>query len=922
MKLRMKRFLGTVLCLSLLLGTMSNLTYAMETIETHSEDVVGMDEEGNLYIVEDDSSGVVIENKKSRSPSTQIVNFRANAAGEEVTSTTTYNESGTGNIGYVYGKSGADAAYLGTENGKVKFMISGVIGLVDASAVQVVSMSSVASFSNYYANGTNLIHNVCTNMTTPGHGATINVGPQPSYLETGSTYYSYDGHYFYADYDRMILDYTGNTRSNAVNADKPYYNYYQYLPLRSETEYSNSELTNMIHAKLSSSSSKMYNTGDTFITYQNIYGVNALIMASVAAVESGWGASGIAQSKNNLFGLNAVDSSPGESANYYSSVTQCIKDFSETYMSKRYLRAGYTYYNGGFLGNKGSGINVRYASDPYWGEKIAAVAWNLDYNNGGKDQYKYTIGIKDTYAYSHTNLNVRQDATTASTVLYKTGTCSDYAFIILGDTDNFYKVQSDPVLTEGRIAIDTSTGVYNKFSMYAYASKDYINVVSEGVYSDRYIQADGISSGVYYIHPKGNTDYALDITGASQNDGANLQLYSSNRTKAQQFYIEVKEGYCTIKNMSSNKMLDVASAGKIAGTNVWQYSNNGTNAQKWKIIKNEDESYSFISVLNGLALDVNNGTIASSSNMQVYTPNGTKAQQFVLESAGENITGRFYIQNKANINYALDIEAASTAHQANLQLYSVNGSKAQQFYIESQDGYSTIKNVNSNLMLDVAGAEMAAGINVWQYSSNGTNAQKWQIIKNEDESCSLISVLNGLALDIKDGIVESGSNIQVYTPNGSNAQKFILNSVGEEITGYYYIQSQSNADYVLDITGAAQNDGANLQLYSANGTKAQQFYIESQDGYCTIKNVNSGKLLDVCGGGMTAGANVWQYSSNGTNAQKWRIIKNEDGSYSFISVLNGLALDVKNANIASGSNVQVYTPNGTHAQKFVLKKIE
>lgn len=181
-------------------------------------------------------------------------------------------------------------------------------------------------------------------------------------------------------------------------------------------------------------------------------------MASVAAVESGWGTSGIGKSKNNLFGLNAVDSSLGESANYYSSVTQYITDFTETYMSKRYLRAGYTHYNGGFLGSKVSGINVRYASDPYWGEKIAGIAWSLDTTNGGEDQYQYTIGIKDTYAYDHTNLNVRREVTTASTVLYQTGNCSLYAFIILGESNNFYQVQSDPVLTNGQSGVDTSTG--------------------------------------------------------------------------------------------------------------------------------------------------------------------------------------------------------------------------------------------------------------------------------------------------------------------------------------------------------------------------------------------------------------------------------------------------------------------------------
>ena len=62
MKLKMKRFLSTILCLSMLLGMTSNITYAMDTADNTTEDVIGMDEEGNIWTVEDDTSGVVVEN--------------------------------------------------------------------------------------------------------------------------------------------------------------------------------------------------------------------------------------------------------------------------------------------------------------------------------------------------------------------------------------------------------------------------------------------------------------------------------------------------------------------------------------------------------------------------------------------------------------------------------------------------------------------------------------------------------------------------------------------------------------------------------------------------------------------------------------------------------------------------------------------
>lgn len=453
-------------------------------VPMENEEIYSIDENGNVFLLEEDNGGVVEEGaaRYARAASEKIVNFRANANGQTVSTTTSYTEYYTGEAGYVYGRSGADAAYLGEENGKVKFMMAGVVGLVDKSKVQVVNLSSVKSYSQYYADGTNLIHRITMNMTTSGWGGSVNVGPQQSYMKTGQTYYSYDGHYFYQNYSTMLSDYRNNTRKNSINASNPYYNYFQYLPLRSQTSYSGNSLNSMIN-KYASGSSKMYNTGTNFVNRQNSYGTNALIMASVGAIESAWGSSSISQNKNNLFGLNAVDSSPGESADTYKSVDACIQTFSETYLSKRYLRAGWSYYHGGFLGDKASGMNVSYASDPYWGEKIASIAWMLDNGNGQKDRYKYTIGIKDTINTKYNVVNVRKEPNTASNVLYTTSSSSgrsvsNYAVLIKGTSGSFYQIQSDPVLNSGRTAIDKNTGAYNLSNMYAYISKDYVTVVS------------------------------------------------------------------------------------------------------------------------------------------------------------------------------------------------------------------------------------------------------------------------------------------------------------------------------------------------------------------------------------------------------------------------------------------------------------
>ncbi|MCI6465873.1 MAG: glucosaminidase domain-containing protein [Faecalicatena sp.] len=465
-----------------------------------------MDEEGNIFYITDDVSPSVksVEYRSARAVNDYIVNLRVKKNGTVVNDITKYTEFGTGDEGYLYGLSGTDAAYLGTdEKGRVKFMISGVIGLVNASEVQLVNRKNVAMVSSYYADGTNIIHRICLNMNS-GASASLKVGPQQSYMSAGTTYYSYDGHYFYTDYSVMLADYKNNTRKQSINPNNPYYNYYQYLPFRSTTVYSASQLNSKINAR-TDSSSKMWNIGNSMVSHQNTYGVNALLMAGLAANESAWGKSPIAQSKNNLFGLNAVDSSPGASANSYSNPDACVRNFAEGWMSKRYLNPKNSNYYGGYFGNKASGINVKYASDPYWGEKAANIAWNLD--SDGSDRFKYTIGVKDADGIGHTDVNVRKDSNTSSANIFTTGTQTSQAFLLLGELNGFYKIQSDPVLNSNRTAISDGSGKYDFSSMYLYMSKG--NVIPVSGKMD--FAAPGTSGS------SGNTDNS----GSSGNSGNN-----------------------------------------------------------------------------------------------------------------------------------------------------------------------------------------------------------------------------------------------------------------------------------------------------------------------------------------------------------------------------------------------------------------
>ena len=367
------------------------------------EEVTAMDEDGAIREIADvdgtvdeadAADGIALFAMRSSGP--QVVNF--NTKGNAVTN---YTDENTGSSGYTNGAYGADAAYLGmTSDGKIRFMLSGVTGTVNASDVQLVDYSSVADHVSYYTvSSGKLIHYISQDLEKAPTSA-VNNGTAPSYLSEDVKYYSYDGHYFYTDYNVMLKDYqSGADGESAVNADSPFSNYFQFLDMNLSTDYSGDELDSILNAAMENAGvdqddSKLTGTGNSFVKYQNTYSVNALLSLGIAINESAWGTSSICLTKNNIFGLNAVDSSPDD-AYAFPSIDDCIREFMDYQMANAYLKDGQWSNHGEYLGNKGGGINVSYASDPYWGEKAAAHAWNLDALGGGRDYLSGTGGTED-----------------------------------------------------------------------------------------------------------------------------------------------------------------------------------------------------------------------------------------------------------------------------------------------------------------------------------------------------------------------------------------------------------------------------------------------------------------------------------------------------------------------------------------------
>jgi len=117
------------------------------------------------------------------------------------------------------------------------------------------------------------------------------------------------------------------------------------------------------------------------------------------------------------------------------------------------------------------------------------------------------------------------------------------------------------------------------------------------------------------------------------------------------------------------------------------------------------------------------------------------------------------------------------------------------------------------------------------------------------------------------------------------------------------------ANLCLDVRAANSADGTPVQIFTCNGTNAQQWTVASGN---TLQAL--GKCLDVSGAGTTNGTKVQLFTCNATVAQVW--VPQSNGS--LLNPNSGRCLDDPGATTTSGTQLQIWDCNGTNAQVWTL----
>ena len=261
---------------------------------------------------------------------------------------------------YIYSESGDILSYVNqgsivthdgskSKGSRLAVSISGLSGYMNQSDLTLVEEGS--EFIPHYTTDGRFLYHELSPYTS------IRVAPHTSAMKIGKKYYSKDGEHF-----------DGFTIKNR----------FLFKNLTEPTNYSADEL-NRVYSMMNIRNSRLAGKGAIFKEAEKRYGINALYLMAHSALESAWGRSQIANDKNNFFGIAAYDTSPYDSAKKFDDVDKGILG------AAKWIRENYIDRGRDHLGNKATGMNVRYASDPYWGEKIASIMMNINSRLGGKD---------------------------------------------------------------------------------------------------------------------------------------------------------------------------------------------------------------------------------------------------------------------------------------------------------------------------------------------------------------------------------------------------------------------------------------------------------------------------------------------------------------------------------------------------------
>ncbi len=339
------------------------------------------------------------------------------------------------------------------------------------------------------------------------------------------------------------------------------------------------------------------------------------------------------------------------------------------------------------------------------------------------------------------------------------------------------------------------------------------------------VKADIIPEGYYRIRNV-NSNLYLDAEGLA--DKSNIrQMFFPEWIIPQKFLIlhQYEDYYSIHAYDAQNLVVDVANASNAAGANIWLYNTNFSDAQQWKFLNNGDGSFRVMSKCSDgtKAMVVQYASTESGGNVIQYSFNNTLNEKWFLEAAIEE--GVYRIKNKKTGLYM-------TVNRSRVQQTTLDGGNVNQRFkiTPSSNGYFDIApDSDHNKSLGVGGWDVGTD-NEWAsiYCDYGQSAdgQRWRFLVNEDGSFRIVSELS----DCQKAMTADGDNIFSVTYNKDNNSGWELEPVpsSDEYCkeGKHVVLSFDTEKYLEKYAGTDEKAKIKIKDWISNLDKAYENYAE------------------------------------------------------------------------------------------------
>ena len=260
-------------------------------------------------------------------------------------------------------------------------------------------------------------------------------------------------------------------------------------------------------------------------------------------------------------------------------------------------------------------------------EKSADQVWRFKKQSDGsyviKNQYSgYVLDATDTLSGANTKFAMKNASNSAGQSWFVCRNGSDY--VLKSKLDKNYALALS--------SINSASDV----NAVSYSNGDPAQIFA----------IKNIGAYLSYISPSDiGTNFNASISFASKNiavSGTNVIIYSQSQNSDQMWRFERQSdgSYKIVNNNANEYVLDVYAGSSSAGTNVQIYKSNNTKAQRWFLYRKEGR-YVFCSALSKNAvMDVSEGKTDNMTNVHIWTPNFTNAQLFSVNKG--NMTAMTY----------------------------------------------------------------------------------------------------------------------------------------------------------------------------------------------------------------------------------------------------------------------------------------